>query len=139
MGTRLYVGNLPYSATADDLRQLLWALPSRGTLETRWSRFPTYAALNDSIRDEGGRLDHGPIRFDLTPSGVVATRVSPGRRSLVTATTAMANPLVAFSGLGSEEEQSQAQQDQSRDEAAEETGADTEPERQHQHQHTQGQ
>jgi hypothetical protein len=57
------------------------ALPSRGMLETRWSRFPTYAALNDSIRDEGGHLDHGPIRFDLTPSGVVGYQMSFARRA----------------------------------------------------------
>ena len=57
------------------------ALPSRGALETRWSRFPSYAALNDSVRDEGGRLDHGPIRFDLTPSGVVGYRMDFARRA----------------------------------------------------------
>lgn len=57
------------------------ALPSRGTLETRWSRFPSYAALNDSIRDEGGRLDHGPLRFDLSPAGVVGYRMSFARRA----------------------------------------------------------
>jgi hypothetical protein len=56
------------------------ALPSRSTLETRWSRFPSYAALNDSIRDEGARLDHGPVRFDLTPAGVVGYRMSFARR-----------------------------------------------------------
>ena len=57
------------------------ALPSRGALETRWSRFPSYAALNDSIRDEGGRLEHGPIRFDLTPSGVIGYRMDFARRA----------------------------------------------------------
>lgn len=57
------------------------ALPSRGTLETRWSRFPSYAALNDSIRDEGGRLDHGPVRFDLSPAGVIGYRMSFARRA----------------------------------------------------------
>ena len=35
-------------------------------------RFPSYDALSDSIRDEGGRLERGPVRFDLEPDGVVA-------------------------------------------------------------------
>jgi len=50
----------------------LTALPSRGALESRWDRFPTYAALGDSIRDEGARLERGPLRFDLDSTGVVA-------------------------------------------------------------------
>ena len=47
-------------------------LPSRVALESRWSRFPSFGALTDSIRDDGGKLERGPVRFDLTPSGVVA-------------------------------------------------------------------
>lgn len=48
------------------------ALPSRGALERRWERFPSYGALGDSIRDEGGRLERGPVRFDLGSEGLVA-------------------------------------------------------------------
>jgi hypothetical protein len=48
------------------------ALPSRAALESRWSRFPSFGALTDSIRDDGGKLERGPVRFDLTPAGVVA-------------------------------------------------------------------
>jgi Uncharacterised protein family (UPF0182) len=48
------------------------ALPSRGALESRWARFPSYDALSDSIRDEGDRLERGPVRFDLGDSGAVA-------------------------------------------------------------------
>jgi hypothetical protein len=48
------------------------ALPSRSALESRWARFPSYNALSDSIREEGGRLEHGPVRFDLAPEGLVA-------------------------------------------------------------------
>jgi hypothetical protein len=48
------------------------ALPSPGALESRWARFPSFDALNDSIRDDGGRLERGPVRFDVGPGGIVA-------------------------------------------------------------------
>ena len=48
------------------------ALPSRGGLESRWSRFATYKALSDSIQEDGGRLDKGPVRLDVDDDGVVA-------------------------------------------------------------------
>jgi uncharacterized protein UPF0182 len=48
------------------------ALPSRSGLESRWARFATYKALSDSIQEEGGRLDRGPVRFDVADNGVVA-------------------------------------------------------------------
>ncbi len=56
------------------------ALPSRAALESRWSRFPSFGALSDSIRDDGGRLERGPVRFDLTPTGVVAYQTHFARR-----------------------------------------------------------
>ena len=56
------------------------ALPSRAALESRWSRFPSFGALSDSIRDDGGRLERGPVRFDVTPTGVVASQASFARR-----------------------------------------------------------
>jgi uncharacterized protein len=69
------------------------ALPSRAALESRWGRFPSYDALGDSIRDEGGQLERGPVRFDLGDDGVVAYQshyAGPptGRRSLVWVTVA---------------------------------------------------
>jgi hypothetical protein len=69
------------------------ALPSRGALESRWARFPSYDALSDSIRDEGGRLERGPVRFDLGPDGLVAYQShfagpAAGRVSLVWVTVA---------------------------------------------------
>jgi hypothetical protein len=48
------------------------ALPSRSGLEGRWSRFATFKALSDSIQEDGGRLDRGPVRFDVDDDGVVA-------------------------------------------------------------------
>jgi len=68
-------------------------LPSRGALESRWARFPSYDALNDSIRDEGGRLERGPVRFDVTQDGLVAYQShfagpATGRVSLVWVTVA---------------------------------------------------
>jgi hypothetical protein len=48
------------------------ALPSRSGLESRWARFATYKALSDSIQEDGGRLERGPVRFDLDDGGIVA-------------------------------------------------------------------
>jgi hypothetical protein len=48
------------------------ALPAAPTLEERWTNFPSYDALNDSIREDGGKLEHGPIRIVLSPGGPVA-------------------------------------------------------------------
>jgi hypothetical protein len=47
-------------------------LPVRGVLENRWSNFPSYDALNDSIREDGGTLERGPLRLDVGPGGAVA-------------------------------------------------------------------
>ena len=47
-------------------------LPVAGSLEDRWTNFPSYDALNDSIREDGGRLEPGPLRVDLSPGGPVA-------------------------------------------------------------------
>ncbi len=48
------------------------ALPSRTALESRWSHFASYDALNDSIGDDGGKLEAGPVRLDLSAGGPVA-------------------------------------------------------------------
>ncbi len=47
-------------------------LPISGVLENRWGNFPSYDALNDSIGEDGGQLQHGPVRVDLSPGGPVA-------------------------------------------------------------------
>ena len=47
-------------------------LPVRGVLENRWANFPSYNALNDSIREDGGKLERGPVRVELGPGGPVA-------------------------------------------------------------------
>jgi uncharacterized protein len=69
------------------------ALPSRSGLENKWARFPTYKALSDSIQDDGGRLERGPVRFDLDSGGVVAYQShfagpANGRPALVWVTVA---------------------------------------------------
>ncbi|MBA3319443.1 MAG: UPF0182 family protein [Gemmatimonadales bacterium] len=48
------------------------ALQSRTALENRWSHFATYDALGDSIREDGGKLESGPIRLNLSRGGPVA-------------------------------------------------------------------
>jgi uncharacterized protein len=55
-------------------------VPARGTLESRWSRFPSYDALSDSIREEGGQLERGPVRVDADASGIVAYQAHFARR-----------------------------------------------------------
>ncbi|HEY9015364.1 MAG TPA: UPF0182 family protein, partial [Gemmatimonadales bacterium] len=47
-------------------------LPIRDVLQNRWSNFPSYDALSDSIREDGGKLEPGPLRLELGPGGVVA-------------------------------------------------------------------
>jgi hypothetical protein len=47
-------------------------LPVRAVLENRWARFQSYSALSDSIREDGGKLVAGPVRFELGPGGPVA-------------------------------------------------------------------
>lgn len=48
------------------------ALPSRSALESRWSRFASFDALSDSVREDGGTLEKGPVRLELGPAGAVA-------------------------------------------------------------------
>ena len=48
------------------------ALQSRTALESRWSHFASYDALSDSIGDDGGKLEPGPVRLDLSTTGPVA-------------------------------------------------------------------
>jgi hypothetical protein len=56
------------------------ALPNRSALESRWSRFASFDALNDSIREDGGTLEQGPVRLELGPGGAVAYKIHYARR-----------------------------------------------------------
>jgi hypothetical protein len=56
------------------------ALPSRSALESRWSRFASFDALSDSIREDGGSLEQGPMRLGLGPSGIVGYKVYYAQR-----------------------------------------------------------
>jgi hypothetical protein len=47
-------------------------LPVRGVLENLWSNFPSYDALNDSIREDGGKLERGPLRVEVEDGGPIA-------------------------------------------------------------------
>lgn len=46
-------------------------LPSRTVLEYRWSRFPSFDAFTDSVRENGGRLERGLVRYQLSTAGLV--------------------------------------------------------------------
>jgi hypothetical protein len=47
-------------------------LPNRDVLQDRWANFPSYDALNDSIREDGGKLDRGPLRVEISSGRPVA-------------------------------------------------------------------
>ena len=47
-------------------------LPIAGVLENRWANFPSYDALTDSISEDGGKLERGPVRIEVGPGGPVA-------------------------------------------------------------------
>ncbi len=50
----------------------LISLPSPSLLQTRWTRFPTYQQLKDSVEKAGGRLDPGPVHYAPTSEGLGA-------------------------------------------------------------------
>nr|MBA3258616.1 UPF0182 family protein [Gemmatimonadales bacterium] len=56
------------------------ALPSRSALESRWSRFASFDALSDSISEDGGELEQGPVRLELGAGGAVAYKTHYARR-----------------------------------------------------------
>jgi hypothetical protein len=47
-------------------------LPVRTVLENLWSNFPSYDALNDSIRQDGGKLERGPLRVGVEDGAPIA-------------------------------------------------------------------
>ena len=50
----------------------LMSLPSPSLLLTRWSRFPTYQQLKDSVEKAGARLNAGPVHYWPTAEGLGA-------------------------------------------------------------------
>lgn len=55
-------------------------LPITGVLENRWANFPSYDALTDSISEDGGKLERGPVRVDVDAGGPVAYQAYFGLR-----------------------------------------------------------
>jgi len=47
-------------------------LPSPLSLENRWSRFPTYTQIRDSVRESGGQWKDGTVRYWLGATGLGA-------------------------------------------------------------------
>jgi uncharacterized membrane protein (UPF0182 family) len=47
-------------------------LPVRDILQNRWANFPSFDALSDSIREDGGKLERGPLRVEVSNGGAVA-------------------------------------------------------------------
>jgi hypothetical protein len=47
-------------------------LPVRDVLQNRWANFPSYDALSDSIKEDGGKLERGPLRVEIGRGGPVA-------------------------------------------------------------------
>ena len=58
----------------------LFALPEPVALQSRWSRFPTFQQLKDSVERAGARLDPGPIRYWPTAIGLGAYQPHFSRR-----------------------------------------------------------
>ncbi|HYC31522.1 MAG TPA: UPF0182 family protein, partial [Gemmatimonadales bacterium] len=56
------------------------ALPSRSALESRWSKFASFDALGDSVREDGGSLEKGPVRLEVEEGGAVAYQSFFARR-----------------------------------------------------------
>jgi hypothetical protein len=55
-------------------------LPIGGVLENRWANFPSYDALNDSIGEDGGQVERGPVRVDVGQGGPIAYQAYFGLR-----------------------------------------------------------
>jgi hypothetical protein len=58
----------------------LLSLPDPTSLQSRWSRFPTFQQVKDSVEKEGARLEAGPIRYWITPVGLGAYQPSFAQR-----------------------------------------------------------
>lgn len=58
----------------------LLSLPDPTTLQSKWSRFPTFQQLKDSVERDGARLEPGTIRYWPTSAGLGAYQPSYARR-----------------------------------------------------------
>ena len=47
-------------------------LPVRDVLRDRWANFPSYDALSDSIKEDGGELKPGPLRVEISSGWPIA-------------------------------------------------------------------
>ncbi|MDX2192815.1 MAG: UPF0182 family protein [Gemmatimonadales bacterium] len=56
------------------------AVPGAALLAERWSRFPSFTQLRDSVADAQGTLEAGPLRLWLHDGAVGAYQVQLGRR-----------------------------------------------------------
>jgi hypothetical protein len=56
-------------------------LPVREVLQSRWANFPSFHALSDSIKEDGGPLERGPLRVELGPGGPIAYQGYFARRA----------------------------------------------------------
>lgn len=50
------------------------SIPTAAILSARWSRFPTYDQLHDSVAAAGSRLEARPVSLWLSPEGIGATQ-----------------------------------------------------------------
>ncbi len=46
--------------------------PTPAILHQRWSRFPLFEQIRDSIRQEGARVESGPVQYQLSGGGLIA-------------------------------------------------------------------
>jgi uncharacterized protein len=69
-------------------------LPTPANLSVRWSRFPTYEQLRDSVTGAGSRLEAGPVRLWLASDGV-------GAMDTYVAVRQAARPVVAWIAVAS--------------------------------------
>ncbi|HWA57424.1 MAG TPA: UPF0182 family protein [Gemmatimonadales bacterium] len=53
----------------------LATLPAAPLLQTRWTKFPTFQQLKDSVEKAGARLEAGPIHYWPSPQGLGAVQV----------------------------------------------------------------
>lgn len=58
----------------------LLSLPDPTSLQAKWSRFPTFQQIKDSVERNGARLEQGPIRYWPTSAGLGAYQSQFARR-----------------------------------------------------------
>jgi hypothetical protein len=51
------------------------ALPTPPVLQSRWTKFPTFQQIKDSVEKAGAHMESGPVRYWPTPQGLGASQV----------------------------------------------------------------